>query len=124
MIAYLACPYTHPDADVRHARELEATKAAAFLLKNLQVAVYSPITHGHRVADFLPAALRNHSDFWLDQCLPILRKCTCMYVLQIPGWEKSSGIAKELIVANEHKLSLFSLVPEGKSYKLQGFPSC
>jgi hypothetical protein len=121
MIAYLACPYTHPEADVRNAREAEATKATAFLIKNLQVAVYSPITHGHRIADHLPSDLRTHSDFWLDQCLPILRKCACMYILQIPGWEKSSGIAKELVVADEYKLALFSLIPEGNSYKLRGF---
>jgi len=121
MIAYLACPYTHEDADIRMARETEATKATAFLIKHLQVAVYSPITHGHRVADYLPTSLRTHSDFWLGQCMPILRKCTCMYVLQIPGWEKSSGISKELVVADEHKLSLFALIPEGNSYKLKGF---
>ena len=121
MITYLACPYTHEDADVRLTRETEATKATAFLIKHLQIAVYSPITHGHRVADYLPAELRNHSSFWMDQCLPLLSKCTCMYILMLPGWEKSSGIATELEHADLNDISLFALIPEGNSYKLRSF---
>ena len=46
---YLACPYTHPDADVRAFRFEKANQAAAKLMGEGKF-VYSPISHTHPIA--------------------------------------------------------------------------
>ena len=52
---YLACPYTHPDEVTRNTRVELASIIAAKLMCEGHV-VFSPITHGHYVADHLPPA--------------------------------------------------------------------
>jgi len=46
---YLACPYSHPDSNVREYRFKMANRAAAKLMRDGHI-VYSPISHTHPIA--------------------------------------------------------------------------
>ena len=46
---YLACPYSHPDNNVREHRFKMANRAAAKLMGEGHI-IYSPISHTHPIA--------------------------------------------------------------------------
>lgn len=50
MLTYLACPYSHPDRDVRQRRFDQVNAAAAWLILNEQM-VFSPISHSHPISE-------------------------------------------------------------------------
>lgn len=100
---YLGAPYTSPDPEVRARRQSIASRYAA-VIATQGFAVFSPITHGHQIADYLPLAVAHDHDFWMRQCLPILGEASLMLVLPVPGWRQSLGLAKEIAYAHSKEL--------------------
>lgn len=96
---YLASPYT-PVAGESIQQRVDAACRAAAKLMEMGHAVFSPIAHSHYVADYLPDGLRLDHAFWMGQDIPVLREAKKMYILMLPGWEQSRGIAREIEVAN------------------------
>lgn len=103
MFIYLASPYTHPEAATRESRVKEATRVAAFLMRKGHT-VFSPITHGHAVAEHLPPALAEDHEFWMRQCRPMLEVSDVLIILPLPGWHQSAGIREERRWAEELQL--------------------
>lgn len=97
---YLACPYSAPEFSLRELRARIASRVAAFFMSRGHV-VFSPITHGHEIAEFLPPALAYDHDFWMAQCLPMLESCDVLVVVPLYGWERSRGVAAERAVAKD-----------------------
>lgn len=96
MLTYLASPYSHPDPIVRAIRFRQACKAAAKLMRAGE-AVFSPIAHSHSVEQQFDEV--EGFEFWMRQDIPILRHCSVLKVLRLPGWKQSKGIAHEMAVA-------------------------
>ena len=94
MFLYLAAPYTSPEPGVRRDRVWAATRIAAFLMTKGHT-VFSPITHGHAVAEYLPPALAEDHEFWMRQCRPMLEVSDALIILPLEGWPKSAGINQE-----------------------------
>ena len=92
-ILYLATPYSHADHDAREYRHLMACQAAAKLIASGHV-VLSPVAHSHPIAE--TGRIDGSWATWEKQCLTLLDACTYMVVLQLPGWDKSTGIKAEL----------------------------
>ena len=100
---YLACPYTHEDAAVRQLRAERATRAAALLMQ-FGDWVFSPITYGHAVAQYM----NNHNSglYWIKHMLPYMSICDHFYVLKEEGYNNSVGIWDfELVEANRLNLA-------------------
>lgn len=100
---YLAAPYSSPDPAIRHQRAALASQAAAHLMLKGHC-VFSPITHGHFVADWLPAETALDHEFWMGQCLPMLADCDLLVVLTLPDWHLSRGIQRERRFAEDLNL--------------------
>ena len=101
MIVYLASPYTHDRVEVMEQRYRAACRAAGVLMKQGYV-VFSPVAHSHSVAVHgLEPEQQTNFQFWMDQDLPVLRKCDILMVLMLPGWDRSRGVAREIEVARE-----------------------
>jgi hypothetical protein len=98
---YLACPYTSLDREVRQTR-VEVASVVAAGLAVMGKAVYSPITHGHSMAQHLPTSLLADHNFWMGQCLPILAAADELWILPLQGWETSRGVAEEWAFATAH----------------------
>jgi hypothetical protein len=93
---YLASPYSHPDKEVRHDRFVAACVYAGSLMqKNKHV--YSPIAHTHPIAEL--CELPTGWEYWKEFDTIMLRVCSEVRVLCIPGWKESKGIAAELEMA-------------------------
>lgn len=94
---YLAGPYSHPDEQVRLTRERTLSKKCASLMLEGYV-VFSPITHGHALLDFMPFETRTW-EFWGSQDFEHMRACDEVHVLCLDGWEKSRGVKDEILWA-------------------------
>lgn len=89
---YLACPYSHPDFEIRKKRVRMADRAAAFLMAKGFV-VFSPISHSSRIARYLEEKPRTEEcEFWLRQDAPWLESSDQLWILMVEGWEESIGI--------------------------------
>ena len=94
-IIYLACPYTDQNRTIRFRRFELATAAAATLVKRGLV-VFSPITMTHPMDVALAGDDTLGSDFWIKFDETFMDKCSEMIILQIEGWEQSSGVQREM----------------------------
>lgn len=94
-IIYLACPYSAGTAQNRLARFHAVTAAAAKLVEREKV-VFSPITMTHPI-DLVMAAHGETlgSEFWVRFDEAFVAACSEFYILMLPGWDRSSGIARE-----------------------------
>jgi len=98
---YLAGPYSHKDPKVMQERFEALTKRAAELMID-GFTVFSPITHGHAIAERHDLPL----DFawWSNQCLDMLSRATTLVVLRLDGYSESRGVNAE--IAHAEKLSI------------------
>lgn len=92
---YLATPYTHKEAKVRHDRAMLATSMAGELLQS-GLNVFSPIAAHH------PASLMmdnvdsvTHAD-WMDICYTVMDRCDGLIVSTMDGWWESKGVQLEI----------------------------
>ena len=73
-----------------------ATKAAAELIKQGHI-VFSPITMTHPIDVVLAGeAATLGSDFWVSFDEAFMDMCSEIVVLTLEGWERSSGIQREI----------------------------
>lgn len=93
---YIASPYSHPDAEVRHERYSAAQRYLVHLLQERRWA-FSPIVHCHDAA--MKYDLPRDHEFWLDFDAVLLRRASEMHILCIEGWQESKGIAHERLFA-------------------------
>lgn len=100
---YLACPYTDESLIVRLERTRIVSEFAAALMRRGEV-VYSPITHGTSIA--MHGSLDESHDWWMNQCLPFVRRASKIIILQLPGWHSSKGIAIEKAEAERHGIPI------------------
>jgi len=103
---YLAIPYTfNAELSYQIANEVAA---AAMIAGHI---VFSPISHGHSVAEFLDEKLRYDQKFWMKQCLPMVEWCDELHVISIGEnglklIEESKGCQSELSIAKDHNKTI------------------
>jgi hypothetical protein len=95
---YLASPYAHTDPAVMQKRYEMAVQFVNDQYK-VNIPIYSPIVHNHPVA--LLGGLPRTWDYWKMIDLAMLRLCHALWVLQLPGWDKSVGVTAEIKFAEE-----------------------
>lgn len=95
-LIYLASPYSHIHPHIMDRRHAAVCKAAANFL-NAGHVIYSPIAHMHPIAEI--AELPKGWDFWERFDTVMLQRCQRVWVLQLPGWDQSKGVAAEIAIA-------------------------
>jgi len=111
MQIYLACPYSHKDPKVKYpfhweqikARILQArfnavNQAAADLMARGHI-VFSPISHSHPIS--VQCGLPGDWEFWRQFDESFIAWCDEVHVLQLPGWDRSSGVQAEMEIARD-----------------------
>lgn len=106
MIIYIAGPYTSASPRIMIQREAQLTSVAAWFA-NCGATVFSPVTHGVRLAQALPPELALNKGFWRDQCLSMLRFCDIMVAVPLAGWPRSRGLYQELAYADIAGIPVF-----------------
>lgn len=95
-IIYLACPYTHISASVRAERFDMANKIAAAYIRGGEI-VFSPITMTHPIDVIMAKDLGTlGSDYWVAFDEAFMDFCSEMRIIAATGWDKSSGIRREI----------------------------
>lgn len=92
---YLASPYSHPEALVRHERYLAACKKTAQYAER-GMAVFAPIVHSHPIAEYMAPEKCMDFDLWMKMDLPLLKDASELHVLCIEGWRTSRGVNREM----------------------------
>lgn len=95
-LLYLSSPYSHDDPDVRQRRFAAACEAAAELMRGERdLAVFSPIAHGHAIEEVVGGSVLDHEG-WMRHSLLMLGAAAGMIVLMIDGWRESKGVQEEI----------------------------
>ena len=94
---YLASPYSHPNVNIREARYRSVCRATAMLLEAGH-SVFSPIVHGHPLAEY---GLPTDWAFWQRYDRDHLTRCDELVVLTLDGWRESIGVTAEVALAVE-----------------------
>ena len=90
---YLASPYTHGDPWIEEAR-VTATAVIASHFIEQGFPIFAPTLHGHFIEQESMTELKYSK--WLEHGAQFLRIATELWVMDLPGWNKSSGIDFEL----------------------------
>ena len=108
-ILYLAGPYTHPDPEVREARYHIITSVAAEIVARGRI-VFSPLTMTHPIDKLLSKNTETlGSDYWVRFDESFMEFCSEMAVLMLNGWDKSSGVAREIKYFRERGRPIYYL---------------
>lgn len=92
-LIYLATPYSKYPGGREQAYK-EACKKAAELMSH--VAIFCPIAHSHSIElEGMNGDIKN-GDWWLKQDFEVLKRCDELWVYQMPGWEDSYGVTREI----------------------------
>lgn len=91
-LAYLASPYSRAPGGIVRAWADACTAAGQMILQGH--AVYSPIAHTH------PIAMHAHIDpldheRWMKRDAAMMERCDELWIVKMPGWNESVGIAIE-----------------------------
>lgn len=109
---YLASPYSHPNASVRFEREIEISYVGA-QLTHLGLNLFCPITQSVRLNDFL----NKHNQLGHDECMRVdyafLARAKGLIVAMVDGWKESKGVALEIQFAQDRKMPIYFLAPNG-----------
>lgn len=124
---YLASPYRHKQPRVEAYRARMAAEIAG-MLKTEGLMVFSPVAHGHAIAEQVPELSRAEwASTWLRHGKMMLRLSHAVAVLRLHGWEESEGVAVEMSEAGRRGIPLFPLDPTKgieaflRDYKEAGF---
>lgn len=98
---YICSPFTHDDRTIEAFRFTHVSRYAHKLLLAGEIA-FSPIVYGYHFHTTYDVP--GDSETWRNFNMAMLRNATVVHVYMLPGWEKSKGIAEELLWA--HRLSL------------------
>lgn len=120
MLAFISSPYSHPDTTTQDARALAAGDFAAWLWRKGIIMPISPIAHWHEIGQ------RNHlpgnAMAWLEWNKTVLKKADMLYVLCLPGWRDSQGVAYEIQWSIDAEIPIFYAVPSGATYHVSIHP--
>jgi len=97
-LIYLASPLSHDDPAVMESRFEAVCHVAAGIFAAGKM-VFSPIAHTYPIA--VRGGLPHGFDFYERYDRLMIGKSTVLSIAQIPGWEKSDGIRREIEIANE-----------------------
>lgn len=115
LLIYLASPYSSEFADITERRVRQVESAAAHLIEKGHL-IFSPIVHSHPIADQVSFSSQNVPGAmspWMKYDHAMIDKSDELWVLMLPEWEKSLGVANEI----EYALS------QGKTVRYIEYPT-
>lgn len=106
MLVYLAAPYNHTDPSVIEYRINAVTHTLAKLISEGNNAITPLLNHF-----ILNSGVTLPSDyvFWHSYCTEVLKRCDYLYVLRLPGWDKSLGVLTEIKTASDEGIPVLYL---------------
>lgn len=116
---YLAAPYTDPNELIRKERVRTADMVAAALMEQHGFCIYSPLTHSQAVVPFLSMETIQDHNFWMRQCLPMVKAASALLLLELDGWKESKGVKMEVDAAKALMMPIYRVLPHGRLAPVQ-----
>ena len=99
-LIYLATPYSKYEKGRNMAFYEASMKTAELMLAGHYV--FSPIVHSHSIEEIgMGFAGAMDGDWWLNQDFAVLERCDELWVYQLPGWNESYGVRREMQYADD-----------------------
>ena len=117
-IVYIACPYAHSDPARQKHRFETACRAASKLIKG-GIVVFSPLSHSVPIAEI--GNIPEENSTWMKQDIPLLKCCSEMLILGLPGWQQSHGVIDEMFTALAMRIPV-TLIEEADIDNLPAIP--
>ena len=114
-LVYLALPYNHKDPEVVEQRVRALCIIDGFFAEQ-GVHTISPILK-HLVLQH--TQLPSSWEYWSTFSETLLSRCSKLVVLKIPGWEKSTGVNAEILLAEKYNLLIEYIDPNSFGFKEQ-----
>lgn len=113
MLFYLASPFTHDDVQIRNLRTEQVAEVAAYLMQ-AGLFVFAPIPHGVLISKYgLPDG---YEEFWKPYCHTTLGRCDSLIVLKLDGWEESTGVQDEILIARQLGKPIYYIEHRDEAY--------
>lgn len=94
-LIFISSPYSHPDKSVQESRYELICELASILINKGEYPI-SPIINGHPTTKY---GVRGDWEFWSNYCIEILSVCQKVYVVDLDGWQESTGVKYEIDLA-------------------------
>lgn len=99
-------PYSSLDIEEKNFRIKATGKACVKLLSDGKIAI-SPLLYGLAVIEKSGEKLPDTYEFWQEFCRSFVRTADTMYVLNLPGWDTSTGVADEIDEARKINIPIY-----------------
>ncbi|WP_329408591.1 DUF1937 family protein [Nocardia vinacea] len=92
---FLACPYSNSDPEIVHERFLRCNEVAATIVRSGH-AVFSQVSMSHPINEALGEEAAVVGKLWAPIDAVFMEMMDELVVVDIAGWEQSSGIKREI----------------------------
>lgn len=110
---YLASPYTDPRPWIEQNRAESAARAAALLMDNTLLTVFSPVAHGRFLLGTSKELQNWDHKTWMKHCKRMLQHANTLMILPLSGWTTSKGVNEEIAIAKSLGIPCFVLHSKG-----------
>lgn len=103
-------PYSSPDKTIKEFRIKAIATACVLLMQRGEISV-SPLTFGLALIEKSEQSMPDSFEFWNQFCLEFVGIANKMYVLNLEGWELSSGTKAEIVEATRLNIPIYLVDP-------------
>lgn len=119
-VVFVSFPYSHQSKDITQWRMRMFRKYAGQLLTQ-GIHVVSPMS----MLDVVTSTGKDVNwNTWQAYCESILLKCDELWILDLPGWDKSDGVQGEIKFAKAHRIPVSLVVTEEHEPAVENCPEC
>ena len=106
----IGIPYSDYNAEVVRGRIGAAEIYLLELMAHNKCAII-PAAIGHHI--WQSTNISNTFEYWENYCINLIKECSELHVLMLPGWENSKGLEKEINTAKEYNVPILYIEMPG-----------
>ena len=102
----ISTPYSNSDPEIKRANHLAAIQMCEKMI-HLKEHAFSPVVYGLAILEKARIPLPDDWNFWQGYCESLIKLVNKVYVIEMPGWKNSSGVAGEISAAKKFNVPVF-----------------
>ena len=111
MLIVVSGPYSHSDPLVKQGRVKTIANTCVKLCQNGDICC-SPLLAGLSLIEKSDNKMPDDYEFWKDFCRSYVEAGDVLYVLDIQGWEDSTGVQDEIECARSFCMPVYLMEPD------------
>jgi hypothetical protein len=102
----LSAPFSHIDPAVKIIRKVFIAEMAIKMI-NHGIFVISPVSYGVSLVEYAKTDKKTDFETWKEFCLCVVNASAGLYVINIEGWNESTGVKEEISMALDLEKPVF-----------------